>query len=274
MSFEEIILDALSERKYEVSGKLQIRFETLFTENETSCVAKCFSIRGDKAGVEVKDFKQTSDALIDTLSADLTTSIDKLIFQFGEREILQSIVNMDEILDNWNLKKALLVEKHSDIPDFDSICDNFGDNLKNEEILLSSIRDKGIYGLFFPQLKHFAYGKLPNAFARQKIIKEYALSRDLPIAEKIIVTADENNFLFEVKGELDKDNFDYPEFLHLSRQMFGGQVKAEDVTFQSTENYFLNREKLQYAGGTRHHYFEIKGAYFRDDKQEFKLIDG
>ena len=273
MSFEEIILDALSERKYEVSGKLQIRFETLFTENETSCVAECFEISGGKAGVEVKDFQQTSDALIDTLSADLTATIDKLILQLGEREILLNIVNMEEIWENWKDKKKLLVEKHSDIPDFDSICDNFGDNLRNEEKLLTSIRDKGIYGLFFPQIKYFAYGKLPNEFARQKVIKEYALSKDLPMAEKIIVRADENNFIFEVKGELDKDNFDYPGFLNLSRQMFGGHVKAEDITFQSTENYLLNRQTLQYASGERHHYFEIKGSYFRDDKQEFKLKD-
>ncbi len=99
------------------------------------------------------------------------------------------------------------------------------------------------------------------------------MSKDLSIAEKIIVRADENNFIFEVKGELDKDNFDYPGFLNLSRQMFGGHVKAEDITFQSSENYLLNRETLQYAGGTRHHYFEIKGSYFRDEKQEFKLKD-
>ena len=273
MSFEKTILDALSKQVYAVSGKMRIRFESLFTENETSCVAARFEISSGKTGVEVKDFQQTSDALIDILSADLTAAVDKLILQLDEQETLLNIVNIEEILMRWRDKKKLLVEKHSDIPDFDSICDNFGDNLKNEEKLLSSIRDKGIYGLLFPQLKHFAYGKLPNEFARQKVIKEYALSKDLQIAEKIIVWADESNFIFEVKGELDKDNFDYLEFLHLSRQMFGGQVKAEDIIFQSAENYLLNRQTLQYAGGTRHHYFEIKGSYFRDEKQEFKLKD-
>lgn len=271
MSFEKTILNASSKQEYEVSGKIQIRLKTLFTENETACLAKCFEISGGKAAVEVKDFKQTSDAFIDTLSADLTTAIDKLILELGERETIRSIANKEEIWENWKSKKELLVEKHSDISDFDSICDDFGNNLRNEEKLLSSIRDKGIYGLLFPQLKHFAYGKLPNIFARQKIIAEYALSKDLPIAEKITVTANENNFLFEVKGELDKDNFDYPGFLHLSRQMFGGEVKAEDIIFQSAENYALDRATLKYAGGRRRHYFEIKGSYFRDDKQEFKL---
>ena len=273
MSLEENNSNALSEREYEVSGKMQIRFESLFTENETSCIARCFEKSGDKVGVAVKDFKQSSDALIDTLSADLTATVDKLLFQLGEREALLNILNMEEILESWKLRKQVLLEKHSDIPDFDSICDNFGDNLKNEEKLLSSIRDKGIYGLLFPQLKHFAYGKLPNAFARQKIIKESVLSKDLPIAEKIVVGEAENNYTFEVMGELDKDNFDYPGFLNVSRQMFGGQVKAEDVSFQSTENYLLDKTTLQYASGTRRHYFEIKGAYFRDEKQEFKLKD-
>lgn len=150
MSFEETILDALSKQEYEVSGKMQIRFETLFTENETSCVVKCSVISGGKVGVEVKDFKQTSDALIDTLSADLTATIDKLILQLGERETLLNIVNMEEMWENWKLKKQLLVEKHTDIPDFDSICDNFGDNLKNEEKLLSrAFEIKEFTGCFF-----------------------------------------------------------------------------------------------------------------------------
>lgn len=271
MNFAEANSDALSKRKYEISGQLQIRFETLFTENETSRIAECLEIRGGRAGVEVTDFRQTSDAFIDVLSADLTSVIDKLIFQLGERETLPGIVNAEEIWENWKLKKSVLVEKHRDIPDFDSICDNFGDNLKNEEKLLSSIRDKGIYGLLFPQLKHFAYGKLPNTFVRQKIIKEYALSKDLPIVEKIAAGEDGNNYTFEVTGELDQENFDYPGFLHLSRQMFGGQVKAENIGFQSTESYRLDKTTLQYAGGTRRHYFEIKGAYFRDEKQTFKL---
>lgn len=273
MNFEEFNLNALSKREYQVSGKMQIRFETLFTENDTSCVARCSEKDGGKVGVEIKDFKQTSDALIDTLSADLTAAIEKLLLQLGERETLLNILNMEEILEGWKLKKALLVEKHSDIPDFDSICDNFGDNLKNEEKLLSSIRDKGIYGLLFPQLKHFAYGKLPVEFTRQKTIKESVLSKDLPIAENIVVGEAENNYTFEVKGELDRDNFDYPGFLNVSRQMFGGQVTAEDISFQSTENYLLDKRTMQYAGGARRHYFEIKGSYFRDDKQEFKLKD-
>jgi hypothetical protein len=187
MSFEKTILNASSKQVYEVSDKLRIRFESLFTENETSCVAEYFEISGGKAGVEVKDFQQTSDALIDILSADLTAAVDKLILQLGDRETLLNIVNIEEVWERWRDKKQLLVEKHSNIPDFNSICDNFGENLKNEEKLLSSIRDKGIYGLLFPQLKHFAYGKLPNEIARQKVIKEYALSKDLPIAEKIIV---------------------------------------------------------------------------------------
>lgn len=99
------------------------------------------------------------------------------------------------------------------------------------------------------------------------------MSKDLPVAEKIIAGADENNYLLEVKGELDQDSFDYPGFLNVSRQIFGGQVKEEDITFQSTENYLLDKTTLQYASGTRRHYFEIKGSYFRDDKQEFRLKD-
>jgi hypothetical protein len=55
--------------------------------------------------------------------------------------------------------------------------------------------------------------------------------------------------------------------------MFGGQVKAEDIIFQSAENYLLNRRTLQYASGGRHHYFEIKGSYFRDDTQKFRIKD-
>lgn len=273
MSFAENNSNVLSKRKYEVSGKMQIRFETLFTENETSCVAECFEANGDRTGVKVTDFQQTSDALIDTLSADLTATIDKLLLQRGERETLLNILNMEEILEDWKLKKEILVKKHPDIPDFEMICDNFGDNLKNEGKLLASIRDKGIYGLLFPQLKHFAYGKLPNAFARQRTIKESVLAKDLPIAEKIEVGEDENNYLFQVKGELDRDNFDYSGFLNVSRQMFGRQVKAEDIVFQSTENYLLDKTTLQYAGGARRHYFEIKGSYFRDDRQEFRLKD-
>lgn len=271
MNFAEADENAKARRTYEVTGSLQIRFETTFTENETSRLVKCFDLSGNRAGVEVEEFKQTSDAFINTLSADLTATIEKLLLQIGEHESLLNILNMEEIWENWKSKKQLLIEKHADIPDFDAICDNFGDNLKNEEKLLTSIRDKGIYGLLFPQLKHFVYGKPSETFERRKTIKEFAFTKDLPIAEKISIGQNVDNYLFEVQGTLDKENFDYDGFLHISRQMFGGQVKAEDVSFESSENYSLDKATFQYKSGSRRFYFAIKNAYFSDDRQQFQL---
>lgn len=271
MNFEEAGLNALSKRKYEFAGKMQIRFDTLFTENETSCVAECFEIDGGRVGVEVKNFKQTSDALIDVLSADLTAAIDKLVLQTGDRETLLNILNMEEILENWRLKKPVLIDKHLNIPDFGGICDDFGDNLKNEAKLLSSVENKGIYALLFPQVRHSSYGRMPNEIYRTKIIKESVLTKDLPIAEKIKIKDDGEEFLVEVKGELDRDKFDYAGFLNAARQMFGGHVTAEDIAFQGTETYAMDKRTLHYRDGARHHFFEIKGSYFRDEKQTFKL---
>ncbi|MGI8789231.1 MAG: hypothetical protein ACR2HG_15940 [Pyrinomonadaceae bacterium] len=272
MNLQETDLNAPLAAEYEFTGTTQTRFQTLFTENETSHLVENSITEDGKAIVKVKDFTQTSDALIDVLGADLSRVIDILKFQIGERETLEKILNMDEVWESWQAAKARLIEKYKDIPDFGSISDSFGDNLKNEEKLRLNIENKGIYGLLFPQVKFTSYGRIPNEVFRTKVIREGILSKDLPMAEMVkIRRGADDELLIEVKGELDKDKFDYAGFLNTARQMFGGHLKNDDIVFHGTENYTLDARTLDYTNGTRQHRFEIKGSYFRDERQTFKL---
>lgn len=271
----ELISDShplvLFSQEYELKGATQIRFGTLFTENEHAALVRYSEMSRSRVSFEVEDYRQTSGSLVDTLSADLMSPLDKLVFQLDEHGGLQSILNLEEVEQRWETKKEDLLERRADIPDFRDIADDYGRNLQDEEKLLTAIRDKGVHGLFFPRLRRLAAGGCPAEYSRTVLIKDYLLSTDLPVAERLSFRARGGEIMAEVVGELDRDGFDYAQFLDSSRELFGGQVKAESISFQSTQHYTLGGSDLRYTGGTRHSRFEIRGAYFRDEKLEFTL---
>ena len=268
---EEPLKSSPASKEYEVSGKTQIRIDSRFAENEYSCVVAYAPIGNRQVNFEIKDFQQTSQAMTDTMGADLSAAFGKLNFQIGERDELQTILNTNELEEAWRQKsKPQLLEKYADIPDFEPLLDNFGDNLKDARKLLASIKDKGFYGLFFPEIKPLAREELPARFVRTKIIREFMPSIDLPIAENILVRQYAQEIIVEITGELDKDKFDFPKYLELCKQMFRTEIEAENVSFQSAENYFLDKFTLQYKTAARHLHFETKGVYFNDERQQFK----
>ena len=268
---EESEIKSLSEQEYKVSGKTQIRIDTRFAENEFSCVVKYADVEKRRVDFQMKDFEQTSTAITDTLGADLSGAINRLLFQIGGRDELTDILNTPEIAESWAESKPKLLEKYVEVPDFEPLLDNYGDNLKDGQKLLAAIKDKGIYGLFFPRIKSLAMQTMPASYSRTKIFKEFMPDIDLPVTEKLAVRKYGQEIIIDITGELDKENFDYEKYLNLSSQLFGKRIKAEDVSFQSVENYFLSGFDLQYKTGTQHHYFETKGAYFKDDKLQFKV---
>jgi len=258
-------------REYELKGATQTRFGTLFTENEYSSLVRYAGLSHGRVSFELEGYRQTSASLVDALSADLMSALDRLVFQLDEHGGLQNILNLEEVEKRWEAKKEGLIEKRTDIPDFRAVADEYGRSLQDEERLLTAIRDKGIYGLFFPRLERLAARGCPAEHSRTTLIKDFLLSTDLPVAERLSFRARGDEITAEVAGELDRGSFDYGQFLELSRRLFGEQVKAEGISFQSTQFYSLAGGDLRYTGGTRHQRFEVKGAYFRDEKLEFKL---
>lgn len=263
---------ALFSQEYELKGATQTRIGTLFTENEYSALVRYAELNGGRVSFELEDYRQTSASLVDTLSADLMGVLDKLVFQLDEHGGLQSILNLEEVEKRWEAKKEDLIEKRTDIPDFRAVADEYGRTLQDEDRLLTAIRDKGMYGLFFPRLERLAARGCPAEYSRITLIKDFLLSTDLPISERLSFRARGKEITAEVAGELDRDSFDYAQFLYLSRRLFGEQVEAAGISFQSTQFYSLDGGgDLRYTGGTGHQRFEVKGAYFRDEKLEFKL---
>ncbi|MFV0389214.1 MAG: hypothetical protein ACK5NT_10720 [Pyrinomonadaceae bacterium] len=260
-----------SSQEFLIKGKTQTRVGSVFAENITRSLVRLTEKQNSTSLFSRKDFSQSSDAIVDQLGADFAFVTNKLLLKTDIIGEIESILNMQEVQNVWEEGKPKIYKKYGEIPDFNSACETFEENLKSEETLLESIRDKGDFGILFPKVSYLGYRSLPCKINRERIIRKSVFLKDLAIRETIAVKQTSKFIEVRVLGKLDEDNFDYSGFLNLLRQMFDGDIQKDDISFQNEEIYTYEKNSVERVDGKRHQLFTVDGWYFRDEKQELQI---
>lgn len=259
---------------YAVEGHSQTRTGTFFIENTYS------------AQVNYKDEKREGKSIATYQLKDYTQSCTGLIFQFAERfnsftsdlELrlndgyeVESIANHTAILARWKEEKRVIRDQFKQVPDIDSLLDNYEQNLANEEKLRNTLFYAGLTQLFFPRIQHLMYGLEGNKkFQRKRLLPNDYLGLQVPIVEELTIAwSFDKQIGASLKGRIDYAEIkDKDKFLAVFKLLYGKQIVLEDITFTATQHYLFT-DKNEFVSGEMEEYFEVKGVHFKRDKVSF-----
>ncbi len=211
---------------YEALSRTRIRVNDHVFENEIHISIRqtilAVSTRNSIVGIEVLSFAQTAQDGFSMLLEDLNGLNQHLIFEIDVEGNILQINNFHDLPDKWTNLKSKLREKYGQSNEMDEFCVAFEPNLKDADLLLTSMKHKGIYGVLFSGLNLCEFQQ-NNDFQRNRYIHQFIENIELPLVLHTEVSSVLDNYevyrCVNSSGRLDEGRFDADGFKQAIRGM-------------------------------------------------------
>lgn len=290
--------ETVKERSYSIQTHTKLRINKMYFENETTMVVRqtllekniysnndLYECEGYKIQIDILSFSQTATDELSQLFEDINTVTNKLILQTDNYGCIQEVINIDEILSNWERVKPLLIEKHKEKPNALEFFNAFESKLTGPGELEVSIENKGVYGLLFAGI----YDRdLDETYDHYKTLDNYFTNISLPIKTTNQVTETkgteiikktnkwslldsaanyETTKLFEIKSiqsSLNESEFKRGEFDTLIKTIADDIKTDTELRFFCEENYFVEQENGWLVKAGQLLRTEVAGVYMSE----------
>lgn len=256
---------------YEIRGSSEYTLGENHTENSFSSLVYYNEYENKQVDFKTTHFSQTAKGLVYQLAQDFSSITSELLLQLNDKGQVTQICNLEQIQQNYQEQKPILLEKYKNIPDFETVVKNYEVSIQQEEKLRNSLFYYGIHRIFFAGIKELVQRHYPNRqVARTRKYDNYVFTVDLPVMETIILEKRNEGYKVSLTGKLDVEQLDEKQFLDACRIVYGKDVLLSNILFEIKETYELD-PKLNYQNGSYSHHFEIKGKHVKIDHMEYKL---
>lgn len=261
---------------YYVNGFSQTRNGISFIENNYAAdVTYQEDLSGavQKINYKVSNLKQSCDGLVFQFAQCFNELTADLELQINEGFEVTSILNHNEIIQNWTRERGSLKDRFKSIPDIEELLDNYEKSIKNEEKLRNSIFYVGIAQLFFPRIKQLLQPPIEQEkFMRKRFLHGFYFGLQIPVKEELIIRQSDRLLIASIHAVLDVENIENKEeFIKAFRMLYGDEIQMDDITFQANEKYEMSRD-LECLTGKIDQYLEVKGVHFKKDKITYKRM--
>lgn len=277
--FEKI--DASESRRhkkgiYYVNGFSQTRNGISFIENNYSAdvtYQEDLSWPIQKIYYKVSNLKQSCNGLIFQFAQCFNELTADLELQINEGFEVISILNHNEIIQNWAQERKSLRDKFKSIPDIEALLDTYEKSIKNEEKLRNSIFYTGIAQVFFPRIKQLFQPPIEQEkFMRKRFLHGFYFGLQIPVKEELTIRKSDKILMASIHAVLDVKSIEKKEeFIRGFRMLYGDEIQLDDITFRANEKYEMSHD-LECLTGEIEQYLEVKGVHFKKDKITYKRM--
>ncbi|WP_295811427.1 hypothetical protein [uncultured Apibacter sp.] len=259
---------------YKVQGTSKYKHGENYTENHFKADVY-YKENRDFTDYKITNFSQSAKAIVYELAQDFFTITSDLQVQLDSKEYVEKICNLEDIFQKYQQQKPLLLEKYKNVPNIETLVENYEANLQKEEKLRKSIFYKGISRVFFTGLKPIIRSTtIQHEITRTRNCPEPIFSVSFPITETIYWRKEGDKYKVEIKGNVDfkrmeQDN-EKDRFLQACSNLVDNQVKPSDVALYTQEKYTLDH-RLNYETADYLYSFGIQRFHEKKETLHYHL---
>jgi len=195
--------------------------------------------------------KQSNVEGLRAIENDLAFLQKKLVVQTNLQGLPTSILNLEDISEQWKDYQKNFKRAHKAHGDIDPLIEETTNLLNNDEIFTENFIDSEIGTLFFPPIYNIL-GTKGETVKQKKELGDFFEAASLPLL--LATTLNEVDTVNEKvqilrQGKIDKETFDHYAVRKQFRKMADNLQLAIPVTAKYIETYDLHTEyEIQHAG--------------------------
>jgi hypothetical protein len=253
---------------YEALSRTRIRVNDHIFENEIHISVRQTLLDGSDrnsiVGIEILSFTQTAADGFSLLLEDLNALNQHLIFEIDAEGNVLQINNFHDLPNRWAKVKTQLQEKYGASNEMDEFCKTFEQSLNNSDLLVTSMKHKGIYGVLFSGLNLSEYQQ-NNNFQRFRYINPFIDNIELPLLIQSEVTSVLDNHeayrCVNSSGRLDEGRFDSESFKQTMRNMTNRYQLEADLNLTCGEMYAFRQTDGWLSKAQQYLRVDVSDAY-------------
>jgi hypothetical protein len=253
---------------YEALSRTRIRVNDHIFENEIHISVRQTLLDGSDrnsiVGIEILSFTQTAVDGFSLLLEDLNALNQHLIFEIDAEGNVLQINNFHDLPNRWAKVKTQLQEKYGASKEMNEFCKTFEQSLNHSDLLVTSMKHKGIYGVLFSGLNLSEYQQ-NNNFQRFRHINQFIDNIELPLLIQSEVTSVLDNHeayrCVNSSGWLDEGRFDSESFKQTMRNMTNRYQLEADLNLTCGEMYAFRQTDGWLSKAQQYLRVDVSDAY-------------